>query len=62
MHKVFIQAIDHSFVEVAQAKFEADADAVLSRYESGMVTLDGTIVTVKNLMSEDTPTLFKIEG
>jgi hypothetical protein len=59
---VFIQAIDQSFVEVAQAKFEADADAVLSRYESGMVTLNGTIVTVKNLMSEDTPTLFKIEG
>lgn len=59
-YKVFRQMADSTFVEIAQTRFAADADAVLNNWHSGMVTQNGAIVTTKNLTSTDTPQLFTI--
>lgn len=59
--KVFRQIADSTFVEIAQTIFMEDADAVLNNWHSGMVaTIDGAIVTTKNLTTTEEPTLFSV--
>ena len=62
-YKVFLQQLDLSFIEIAQVRYLNDADAVLSRQPSGMITRDGHIVTTKNLMSgrHENPALFNLK-
>ncbi len=61
-YKVFVQNLEHDFTEIAQTTTEEDGNTILHRYQSGMVTEDGKIVTTKNLTHPaDTPTLFNIK-
>ena len=51
-YKVWRQAADHSFVEIAQTVFLEDAKAVYARWHSGMITeIGGEILQTKNLTS-----------
>jgi hypothetical protein len=59
-YKIFRQAQDHSFVEIAQATYLEDAEAVLARWPSGLITEDNVILQSKNLKSQDTPALSTI--
>lgn len=58
-YKVFRQAADHSFVEIAQTTFLEDAESVYARWHSAMISeLGGEIIQVKNLESREQAVLF----
>lgn len=57
-YKVFRQAADHTFVEIATTTYLEDAEAVYARWHSGMITdISGEILQTKNLTSPADKTL-----
>lgn len=56
-YKVFRQAADHSFVEIAQTTYLEDAEAVYARWHSAIIVDGPVIIQSKNLTSQEDPTL-----
>ena len=58
LYKVFRQAADHSFVEIASTQYLEDAEVVYARWHSAMITaVGGEILQTKNLTSSSDATL-----
>jgi len=62
-YKVFRQAANEEFVEIAQTTYLEDAEAVYGRWHSAMITdTSGEVLQTKNLESQEQEMLFGKEA